>query len=157
MHTALIGQHHGLGGVQHGCPSREEGRRLIWFESPRWRPKRTSPRWSRGRLQFKKGRMMRTSPRWTRRHHGLPQVATRLQLSCHVTLGFSRHVITVSAITSSYDIETGRSWMRWKGDNDAVILDLVQAPDGSWIILCDHGKVLRHLFWANLAMYRVGP
>ena len=100
---------------------------------------------------------MRTSPCWTRRHHGLSQVATRPQLSCHVTLGFSRHVVTVSVITSSYDIETGRSWMRWKGDDDAVILDLVPAPDGSWIILCDHGKVLCHLFWANLAMYRVRP
>ena len=40
--------------------------------------------------------------------HGLPQVAIRSQLSCHVALGFSRHVVTVSVITFSYDIETGR-------------------------------------------------
>ena len=40
--------------------------------------------------------------------------------------------------------------MRWKGDDDAVILILVLAPEGSWIILCDHEKVLRHLFWADL-------
>jgi hypothetical protein len=36
--------------------------------------------------------------------------------------------------------------MRWKGDDDAVVLDLVPASEGPWIILCDHGKVLRHLF-----------
>ena len=47
--------------------------------------------------------------------------------------------------------------MRWKGDDDAVILILVLAPEGSWIILCDHEKVLRHLFWADLALYHVGP
>jgi hypothetical protein len=43
--------------------------------------------------------VMRTSPRWTHRHYGLPQVAIRPQLSCHVTLGFSRHVVTVLVIT----------------------------------------------------------
>ena len=106
----------------------------------------TSPRWSRGRLQFEKGRMMRTSPCWTHRRQGLPQVAICSQLSCHVALGFSRHVIIVSVITFSYDIKTGRSWMRWKGDDDTVVLDLVPAPEGPWIILCDHSKVLRHLF-----------
>jgi hypothetical protein len=36
--------------------------------------------------------------------------------------------------------------MHWKGDDDAIILDLVPALEGPWIILCDHGKVLRHLF-----------
>jgi hypothetical protein len=44
------------------------------------------------------------------------------------------------------DIEMGRSWMRWKRDDDAVVLDLVLAPEGSWISLCGHGKVLCHLF-----------
>jgi hypothetical protein len=107
---------------------------------------RTSPRWSRGRLQFKKGRMMRILPRWTHRRYGLLQVAIRPQLRCHVTLGFSRHIITVLVITLSYDIEMGRSWMCWKGDDDAVVLDLVPAPEGLWIILCDHDKVLYHLF-----------
>ena len=47
--------------------------------------------------------------------------------------------------------------MRWNGDDDAVDLVLVLAPEGSWIILCDHEKVLRHLFWAFQALYRVGP
>jgi hypothetical protein len=54
--------------------------------------------------------------------------------------------MTVSVITFSYDIETERSWMRWKGDDDAIILDLVPALQGLWIILFDHGKVLHHLF-----------
>ena len=47
--------------------------------------------------------------------------------------------------------------MRWKGDDDAVVLILVLDPEGTWIILCDHEKVLCHLFWANLALYHVGP
>ncbi|KAF8760518.1 hypothetical protein HU200_010143 [Digitaria exilis] len=47
--------------------------------------------------------------------------------------------------------------MRWKENDDAVIWVQVLAPEPSWIILCDHEKVLRHLFWANLALYRVGP
>jgi hypothetical protein len=72
---------------------------------------------------------MRTSPRWTHRRYGLPQVAIRPQLSCHVILGFSRHIVTVLVITLSYDIETGRSWMRWKWDDDAIVLDLVPAPE----------------------------
>jgi hypothetical protein len=45
----------------------------------------------------------------------------RPRLSCHVTLGFRRHVVTVSVIIFSYDIETERSWMRWKGDDDVVV------------------------------------
>ena len=47
--------------------------------------------------------------------------------------------------------------MRWKGDDDAINLVLVLAPEHSWIMLCDHDKVVRHIFWANLALYRVGP
>ncbi|KAF8652448.1 hypothetical protein HU200_062780 [Digitaria exilis] len=47
--------------------------------------------------------------------------------------------------------------MRWRGNDDAVILVLVLSPEPLWIILCDHEKMLRHLFWANLALYRVGP
>jgi hypothetical protein len=74
--------------------------------------------------------MMMTSPRWTHRRYGLSQVAIHPQLSYHVTLGFSRHVITVSFITLSYDIETGRSWMRWKGDDDTIVFDLIPAPEG---------------------------
>ena len=49
----------------------------------------------------------------------------------------------------------GWSWTRWKGDNNAVVLDLVTAPDPSWINRYVHAKVLRHLFWANLVMYRI--
>jgi hypothetical protein len=92
------------------------------------------------------GHLMRTSPRWTHWRYGLSQVAIHPQLSYHVTLGFNRHVVIVSVINFSYDIEMGRSSMRWKGDDNAVVLDLVPNPEGSWIILCDHGKVLCHLF-----------
>ena len=98
---------------------------------------------------------MRTSPRWIHWHHRFFQVAIHLQLSYHDTLGFSKHVVHVLIITPSYDIETGWSQTRWKGDNDAVILDLVPAPDPSWINRYVHDKVLRHLFWANLVMYRI--
>ena len=38
--------------------------------------------------------------------------------------------------------------MRWNRDDEMFLLVLVLAPEASWIILCDHGKVLRHLFWA---------
>ncbi|KAG0514033.1 hypothetical protein BDA96_10G154600, partial [Sorghum bicolor] len=101
--------------------------------------------------------LMRTSPRWTRRHNRLSQVAIYLQLSYHVTLGFSTYVVKVSFITSSYDIKTGSSWTRWKGDDVSVNLDLVPALDSWWINLYDYENMLRHLFWANLAMYRVRP
>ncbi|KAF8720472.1 hypothetical protein HU200_023717 [Digitaria exilis] len=36
--------------------------------------------------------------------------------------------------------------MCWNGNNDAVDLLLVQGPEGSCITLCDHDKVLCHLF-----------
>ncbi|KAF8718946.1 hypothetical protein HU200_024941 [Digitaria exilis] len=36
--------------------------------------------------------------------------------------------------------------MHWNRDDDAIDLVLVQAPEGSWIMLCDHDKVLHHLF-----------
>jgi hypothetical protein len=39
--------------------------------------------------------------------------------------------------------------LRWKGDDDAVVLVLVPAPEHSWIMRGDHEKVLRHLFWAS--------
>ena len=38
--------------------------------------------------------------------------------------------------------------MRWNCDDDTLLLVLVLALEASWIILCDHGNVLRHLFWA---------
>ena len=89
--------------------------------------------------------LMRTSPCWIRAHHVLPDATSRLQLSCHVRFRFSRHPCTVSAISPSSGIETRRIRMRWKGDDDTIISVLVPAPEGSWIMLCDHEKVLRHL------------
>jgi len=50
--------------------------------------------WSRGRLQFKRGRMMRTSARCIHTSRRLPQVTSRHQLSRHVHFGFSRHPCT---------------------------------------------------------------
>ena len=43
--------------------------------------------------------------------------------------------------------------MRWNRDDETILLVLVPAPEASWIILCDHGKVLRHLFWAFFRLY----
>ena len=34
--------------------------------------------------------------------------------------------------------------MRWKAYNETLLLVLVPAPECSWIILCDHNKVLHH-------------
>ena len=39
--------------------------------------------------------------------------------------------------------------MHWNRDDEMLLLVLVLAPEASWIILCDHGKVLHHLFWAS--------
>ncbi|KAF8701503.1 hypothetical protein HU200_033527 [Digitaria exilis] len=83
---------------------------------------------------------MRTSPRWNCTHHGLPQVVLRLRLRCHVQLEFSLHLWTVLAISPTYDVETRRIRMRWKGDDDAVVLVLVLAPEDSWIILCNNER-----------------
>ena len=41
--------------------------------------------------------------------------------------------------------------MRWKANDENFILVLVLAPEDSYVILCDHDKMLRHLFWAELA------
>ena len=41
--------------------------------------------------------------------------------------------------------------MRWKAKEEIFLLVLVPDPVDSWIILCDHDKMLRHLFWAVLA------
>ena len=41
--------------------------------------------------------------------------------------------------------------MRWKPDDETILLVLVPAPEDSWIILCIHDKVLSHLFWAEHA------
>jgi hypothetical protein len=44
MHMTMFGAWDGGEGGQQGCPSQEGGLRLIWFESPRWRPKATQVR-----------------------------------------------------------------------------------------------------------------
>ena len=44
MHTVKHGEWHEDEGDQQGFPSREEGPKLIRFESPRWRPKTTQVR-----------------------------------------------------------------------------------------------------------------
>ena len=41
--------------------------------------------------------------------------------------------------------------MRWKPDDEALLLVLVSTPEVSWVILWVHDKVLRHLFWADQA------
>ena len=38
--------------------------------------------------------------------------------------------------------------MRWIDEDEMLLLVLVLALEASWIILCDHGNVPRHLFWA---------
>ncbi|RLM58994.1 CHD3-type chromatin-remodeling factor PICKLE-like isoform X1 [Panicum miliaceum] len=45
----------------------------------------------------------------------------------------------------------------WKVNDESFLLALVLAPEGSWIILCDHDNMLRQLFWAKSAFYRIGP
>jgi hypothetical protein len=91
--------------------------------------------------------MMRTSPRRTctsRPHH---QATSHRQLELRVRFGFSRPPCTKTAISPSYGVQIRCSWMGWKPDNDTLLLVLVLAPEASWIILCDHNKLLRHQFW----------
>ena len=40
--------------------------------------------------------------------------------------------------------------MHWNRDDETLLLVLVPDQEASWIILCDHGIVLWHLFWAFL-------
>ena len=113
--------------------------------------------WSRGRLQFKKGRMMRTSTCWTRSCHGLPQVTSHHQLGHHIRLGFSRHPCTVSAISHSYDVQMRWSWMCWNRDDETLILFLVPAPETSWIILWTIESFCITCFGPFQALYHVRP
>jgi hypothetical protein len=88
-----------------------------------------------------------TSPScWTCTRHDLLQVALHLRLSCHVRFEISLHLCTVSVISPSYDIRMRCIRNRCKGDDDAIDLVLVLAPERLWIIPSDHEKVLRHLF-----------
>jgi hypothetical protein len=98
------------------------------------------------------GLMMRTSPRWIRTSHGLLQVTSHHQLGLHVWFGFSRPPWMESATTPSYDIETRRSLMLCKANDESFLLVLILDLEHSWIIVsCQCLKVLRHLFWAKLA------
>jgi hypothetical protein len=94
--------------------------------------------------------VMRTSPCWICTCHILLHATSRLQLSYHVWFGFSRHPCTVSAISPLSDIETRHIRMCWKGDNNIIILVLVQASEGSWFMLCDHNNVLHHFLLGQL-------
>ena len=91
--------------------------------------------------------VMRTSPCWTRSCHGLPQVTSRHQLGHRVRLGFSRHPLhgfsDISLIRCPNEVILD-AW-RWDASFGSS-----PALETSWIILCDHGKVLHHLFWAFL-------
>ena len=48
MHMTMFGAWDGGEGGQQGCPILEGGPRLIWFESPRWRPKATQVHFQEG-------------------------------------------------------------------------------------------------------------
>ncbi|KAF8701496.1 hypothetical protein HU200_033519 [Digitaria exilis] len=91
---------------------------------------------------------MRTSPRWTHMSQPRLRVQLRRQLG-QLRFGFSQEPCTKSAISPTSGIQMSRSWMRWKAHDDTLLLILVLAPKDSWIMLCDHDKVLSHLFWAN--------
>jgi hypothetical protein len=92
--------------------------------------------------------LIRISPCWTytsRPHH---QATSHRQLVLRVRFEFSWPPCTKMAISPSYGVQIRRSWMRWKPDDETLLLILVLAPETSWIILCDHDNVLRHQFWA---------
>jgi hypothetical protein len=93
-------------------------------------------------------RLMRTSPRWIRTNHTFHQVTSCRQLVLRVWFGFSGPSWTEAVTSPSYDIETSYSLMCWKANDESFLLVRVLAPEDSWIILCDHGKVLHHQFWA---------
>jgi hypothetical protein len=42
--------------------------------------------------------------------------------------------------------------MRWKANNKSFLLVLVPPPEGSWIILYMHDKMLRYQFWALMVL-----
>jgi hypothetical protein len=51
--------------------------------------------------------------------------------------------IQPTTLNGSADISFIR---RWKEDNESFLLVMVRASEDLWILLCEHGKVLRHLF-----------
>lgn len=89
--------------------------------------------------------LMRTSPCWTRTCQPHHRVTSRRQVSSRVCFGFSRQPCTETAISLTSGIQMRHSSKHWNRDDDKLLLNLIQAPDDSWIMLCDHEKVLRHL------------
>ena len=95
--------------------------------------------------------VMRTSPCWTCSswlHH---QATSRRQLGLRVRFGISQKPCTQTVMSPSYVFQIRCSQMHWKLDDETLPLVRVPAPEDSWIILCVHDKVLRHLFWAEQA------
>jgi len=91
---------------------------------------------------------MVVSERQQRPHH---QATSRRQLGQRVRFGFGRPYLMKLATSPSYDNETRHSLLGWKANEESFLLVLVPALEDSWIILCDHDKVLHHLFGAELA------
>ena len=60
IHMTMLGEPYGDQGDQRGCPKQEGGPRLIWFESPRWRPKTTQVR---ARLGVQEQHVLKMTPR----------------------------------------------------------------------------------------------
>lgn len=96
-------------------------------------------------------KLIRTSPHWTHTSRLLHRVTSRRQLAERVRFGFSRQPCTKSAVSPSSDVQTRRYLICWKIKNEVILLVLVLAPEESWIILCDHEKVLPHLFGPSWA------
>jgi hypothetical protein len=138
--------------------------------------------WSRGRLQFKKGRMMRTSPCWIQLRFGLLRVTSRHQLGLHIwdlvlfTISLyaptlSINIVAPTSSSPAYDYFLNKyDYFNNSYDSFRLLQQLVRLLlttlttrtttyeyfNNSYF-LCDHDKVLRHLFRAMSAFYRVGP
>jgi hypothetical protein len=89
---------------------------------------------------------MRISPKWIRTSHARHQVTSRHQLGLRIWFRFSRPLWMKLVTSPSYDVKTRCSLMCWKANNESFLLVLVLALEDLWIILCDHKKMLRHLF-----------
>jgi hypothetical protein len=114
--------------------------------------------WSRGQLQFKKGRIVRTSPGGYARAMPFAKLQGIINLDSGVRFRFNRPPWTESATSPSYNIETWRSLMRWKANDESCLLVLVPPPEDFWIILSVHDNMLCHQFHALAAFVScVGP
>ena len=73
MHMGKYGEWHEDEGDLQGCSSREEGPKLIRFESPRWRPKNnssSSPPWNPGAAHTKNDAQIAYGVRFGRSLYG---------------------------------------------------------------------------------------